>query len=127
MIIFAHKDGLLPLLHFHRHKLFLDSARLVRRRRRLLAAQRIRISILSRDSVLLGELFRRQRHRQSAIRIRQARHQRVFQRSATQFQSSPRPANHKRRLRHVLHPACQHHRRFAKQQPLRRLRNRLNP
>jgi hypothetical protein len=29
-------------------------------------------------------------------------------------------------LRHILHASCQHHRRFTKQQPLRRLHDRFN-
>src|ERR1700733_185209 len=127
VIVFAHRNHFLPLFHFHRDQLFANPASLVRRVRSLLRPQRIRIRIFARNPLLLRQFLRGHRHRQSAKRIRQPSHQRVFQRAAAQSQSIPRPANHKRRLRHIFHPARQHHRRFAQQNPLRTLRDRLNP
>ena len=127
MVVCTHNNGLLPLLHFHRNKLFFHAARFVRRVCRLLAAQRVSVGVFARNSVLLGQFLRRQRHRRAAIGVRQTHHQRIFQRAAAKLQTVTQPANHKRRLRHVLHAAGQHHVRFTKQQPLRRLRDRFNP
>ena len=73
------------------------------------------------------QIFRRLRHAESAIRVVQPRHQRIFQLPFAQPESRPRPANHMRALRHIFHPAGQNHLRFAQQNSLRRLRDRFHP
>src|SRR5262249_33887965 len=76
VIVFAHQNRFLPLLHLNRSKLLFHPASLMSRLRELLAPQRITIRVPPRNAVLLRQFFRSQRHRQSAIRIRQSHHQR---------------------------------------------------
>ena len=116
----------LPCFTSTGHDLFLEHAGFCSCIRGLLAAQCIRVGICSRDPRLRGQFLRGHRHWQPAIGIRQAHKQKIFQRPTAEFQSGPRTTNHKRRLRHILHAARQHHARFTQQQALRRLRNRFN-
>src|SRR6266849_4277961 len=119
-------DCFLPLLYFHCHQFFLHTAGFVRSIRSLLAAQSVRVSIFTCDAILFSEFFGSERHWQTTVGVRQAHHQRIFQRAATEFEAVAQPANHKRRLGHVFHATGKNQLALAEQQPLCCLRDRFN-
>ena len=111
----------------HRHNFFLQTPRLVRIVRTLLRTQRKLILHLARNRMLRAVQFGGIRHVRSAIGIQQRDHQRIFQLPARRQSEPVPPANHKRSLRHGLHPARQHNLRLIGLDHLRRAHNRLHP
>ncbi len=111
----------------HRHQLFLNASFFISRIRPLLRPQRKLILHLPRDPLLRSIQLCGVRHIRPAIRIEQRHHQRIFQLPARRQRKSVAPANHKRRLRHRLHPARQHNLRLVGLDHLRRRHNRLHP
>ncbi len=111
----------------HRHQLFLNASFFISRIRPLLRTQRKFILHLARNALLRTIKLCGIRHIRPAISIEQRHHQRIFQLSARRQSKSVAPANHKRSLRHRLHPARQHNLRLVGLDHLRRLHNRLHP
>ena len=128
VLVFAVLDRLPLLLDGHRNDLLLERAGIPRLLGALLRPERDLVYFLAGELVLLGEALGRLGHGQPALRVRERFPQKVLERRrGAESQTPPGTPHDVRSLAHRLRPAREHRVRFAEQDELCPLGNRLEP